>query len=73
MSLLLQVSCSCPHGLAAQRRMGSLESVEAYARRLLAGHNALNAEEADEPGEGGGLSGCREAVEITTRNPKKRE
>lgn len=25
----------------------------------------------EETGEGGALSGCREAVEITTRNPKK--
>jgi len=55
--------------------------VESYARRLVSGEMDVDIgmgmdgdEEMEErPGEGGGLSGCREAVEITTRNPKKSE
>ncbi|KAF8584974.1 Rgp1-domain-containing protein [Ramaria rubella] len=54
------------------RPTGSLLSVQAYAQRLLAGEVELELENhTGETGEGGSLSGCREAVEITTRNPKK--
>ncbi|KAF8508516.1 Rgp1-domain-containing protein [Gautieria morchelliformis] len=52
--------------------IGSLTSVRSYAQRLLSGDVELDLEPlTDETGEGGALSGCREAVEITTRNPKK--
>lgn len=51
---------------------GSLTSVRSYAQHLLSGKAEIELEPlTDETGDGGALSGCREAVEITTRNPKK--
>ncbi|KIJ45183.1 hypothetical protein M422DRAFT_67326 [Sphaerobolus stellatus SS14] len=53
------------------KRTGSLDNVKDYAKRLLAGDMDLDGEG---PGEQNGeqrLVGCREAVEIKTRNPKK--
>ena len=50
---------------------GSLTSVQLYAHRLLSGEDELELEPPIEEAGGGAMSGCREAVEITTRNPKK--
>ena len=52
-----------------------MSSVREYAGFLLAtspspGRNDLDVDAARER-EAGGLTGCREAVEIITRNPKK--
>lgn len=64
---------------------GTFEGLQEYARNLLASlHDpnttgariklpieAINLERDREQEEAGGLSGCRQAVEILTRNPKK--
>lgn len=45
--------------------------MRSYAHRLLSGEGGLEAPTDESGDDGGALSGCREAVEITTRNPKK--
>jgi hypothetical protein len=59
----------------ASKTEGSISSVREYARFLL---NTSPSPDGDDPDvdaarerETGGLTGCREAVEILTRNPRK--
>ena len=63
-------------------RGGSLEELQDYARQLLSSLQApdpraklpleaIELERDREREEAGGLSGCRQAVEIITRNPRK--
>lgn len=65
-----------------EARGGSLEELQDYARQLLSSLQdpesrvklplvAIEVERDREREEGGGLSGCRQAVEIITRNPRK--
>lgn len=52
-------------------------SVQAYAKFLLSTSPGPDRDDLDVDAarerEAGGLTGCREAVEILTRNPKKRK
>ena len=62
--------------LAAPSQKGSVGELEAYARALLGRAEmemagTLELEERERRSEAGGLSGCREAVEILTRISKK--
>ncbi|KAI0321472.1 Rgp1-domain-containing protein, partial [Amylostereum chailletii] len=51
---------------------GSVADLRAYARRLLSPSSPLSREhEEDAEAKGGALSGCREAVELLTRVPRR--
>ncbi|KAF8525087.1 Rgp1-domain-containing protein [Hysterangium stoloniferum] len=69
-SLTLSYGNSTHNG--AVKATGSFEGVQAYAVRMLAGEAEFEPAESETiSADSGSLSGCREAVEITTRNPKK--
>ncbi|KAI0935775.1 hypothetical protein AcV5_004100 [Taiwanofungus camphoratus] len=81
---LMKLERTPPPGAPAPNS-GTFEGLQEYARNLLASlHDpnttgariklpieAINLERDREQEEAGGLSGCRQAVEILTRNPKK--
>ena len=57
---------------AVAKPSDTLVSVQKYAQHLMAGEAALELGPSTEDiVEGGALVGCRKAVEIITRNPRK--
>ena len=50
---------------------GSLKEVQEYARRLLGDGGLLELEDEEDERESGGVVGCREGVDLLTRNFKK--
>jgi hypothetical protein len=63
------------HLTSASKAEGSISSVREYAKFLLTTSPNPDGDDLDVDAarerEAGGLTGCREAVEILTRNPKK--